>query len=265
MWVPSLVPASIDGPGRATTHKGRPCAHRTVWYYVQPLFQDDPEGLQLGIGGGSVGRFIALEGIEGSGKTLQLSLLSDEFKRRNIPIVVTREPGGTPFGSRLRRILLESGGPGREAEAELLLYLADRFQHLAEVIEPALRQGRTVLCDRYHAATLAYQGYARGIGFPLVDKLARALRIRMPDLTLILDLEVESGLARARRRNAVEGNQAWGRFEAETMRFHRRVREGYRQLAEREPDRITLVDASGNPQQTLKKLLAELEGKALIG
>ena len=95
-----------------------------------------------------MGRFIALEGIEGSGKTLQLSLLSEEFKRRGIPIVVTREPGGTPFGSRLRRILLESEGPGREAEAELLLYLADRFQHLAEVIEPALRQGRTVLCDR---------------------------------------------------------------------------------------------------------------------
>ena len=232
---------------------------------MQPLFQDQPEGLQLGIGGGSVGRFIALEGIEGSGKTLQLSLLSEEFRRRDIPTVVTREPGGTPFGSRLRRILLESRGPGREAEAELLLYLADRFQHLAEVIEPALRQGRTVLCDRYHAATLAYQGYARGIGFSLVDELARPLRIRMPDLTLILDLKVESGLARARRRNAVEGNQAWGRFEAETMRFHRRVREGYRLLAERDPDRITLVDASGDPQETLKKLLSELEGKALIG
>lgn len=212
-----------------------------------------------------MGRFIALEGIEGSGKTLQLKLLSEEFRKRNIPIAVTREPGGTPFGSRLRRILLESEGPGREAEAELLLYLADRYQHLAEVIEPALHEGRTVLCDRYHAATLAYQGYARGIGFSLVDELARPLRIRMPDLTLILDLEVESGLARARRRNTVEGNQAWGRFEAETMRFHQRVREGYRLLARREPDRITLVDASGSPQETFVRLLARLEEKALIG
>ena len=229
------------------------------------MFQDEAEGLLLDIGGGPVGRFIALEGIEGSGKTLQLRLLSEAFKRRNIPIVVTREPGGTPFGSRLRRILLESEGPSREAEAELLLYLADRFQHLAEVIEPALQQGRTVLCDRYHAATLAYQGYARGIGFSLVDELARPLRIRMPDLTLILDLGVESGLARARKRNADEGHQAWGRFEAETMRFHRRVREGYRLLADRDPDRISLVDASGNPQETLQKLLAELEGNALIG
>ena len=219
----------------------------------------------LGIGGGPVGRFIALEGIEGSGKTLQLKLLSEEFKRRNIPIVVTREPGGTPFGSRLRRILLESKGPSREAEAELLLYLADRFQHLAEVIEPALQQGRTVLCDRYHAATLAYQGHARGIGFTLVDELSRPLRIRMPDLTLILDLDVESGLARARRRNAAEGSQDWGRFEAETMRFHRRVRQGYRLLAKRDPDRVSLIDASGSPDETLRELLAELETKALIG
>jgi len=229
------------------------------------LFQDEPKGLQLGTGGGPVGRFIALEGIEGSGKSLQLKLLSEEFKRRGIPIVVTREPGGTPFGSRLRRVLLESRGPGREAEAELLLYLADRFQHLAEVIEPALQQGRTVLCDRYHAATLAYQGHARGIGFSVVDELAHPLRIRMPDLTLILDLDVESGLARARRRNAVEGSQAWGRFEAETMRFHRRVREGYRLLAERDSDRVSLVDASGNPQEILARLLAELEEKSLIG
>ena len=219
----------------------------------------------LGIGGGPVGRFIALEGIEGSGKTLQLKLLSEEFRRRNIPTLVTREPGGTPFGARLRRVLLESNGPAREAEAELLLYLADRFQHLAEVIEPALRQGRTVLCDRCHAATLTYQGFARGIGFALIDQLARPLRIRMPDLTLILDLEVESGLARARRRNAVDGSQAWGRFEAETMRFHRRVREGYRLLARRDPDRISLVDASGNPHETLERLLARLEEKALIG
>ena len=217
-----------------------------------------------GIGRKPVGGLVALEGIEGSGKTLQLKLLSQALNRLSLPICVTHEPGGTRFGSKLRDILLDSNGPSREAKTELLLYLADRYQHLVEVIEPALAQGQIVLCDRYHVATLAYQGYARGIGLPTVKELSRHLGIRMPDLTLILDLNVEQSLARARERNIAEDNQAFGRFEAEGIEFHRRVREGYRLLAIGDPERISLIDASLEPQQILTKLLFSLKDRGII-
>ena len=210
------------------------------------------------------GKFITLEGIEGSGKSVQLHLLEEELKKRKVRFLITQQPGGTPFGKEVRQILLQREGAQREPTAELLLYLADRYQHLKEVIEPSLTQGLHVLCDRYHDATLAYQGHARGLGFPMVDQLAKILALRIPDLTLVLDLEVEIGLKRARARNQKENSENWGRFEAEDLDFHRRVKEGYQLLVQREPDRVLMVDASGTPEEVFKKLLGLLEERGII-
>ena len=210
------------------------------------------------------GKFITLEGIEGSGKSVQLHLLEEELKKRKVRFLITQQPGGTPFGKEVRQILLQREGAQREPTAELLLYLADRYQHLKEVIEPSLTQDLHVFCDRYHDATLAYQGHARGLGFPMVDQLAKILALRIPDLTLVLDLEVEVGLKRARARNQKENSETWGRFEAEDLDFHRRVKEGYQLLVQREPDRVLPVDASGTPEEVFKKLLGLLEERRII-
>jgi dTMP kinase len=210
------------------------------------------------------GKFITLEGIEGSGKSVQLHLLEEELKKRKVRFLITQQPGGTPFGKEVRQILLQREGAQREPTAELLLYLADRYQHLKEVIEPSLTQDLHVFCDRYHDATLAYQGHARGLGFPMVDQLAKILELRIPDLTLVLDLEVEVGLKRARARNQKENSETWGRFEAEDLDFHRRVKEGYQLLVQREPDRVLPVDASGTPEEVFKKLLGLLEERGII-
>ena len=209
-------------------------------------------------------KFITLEGIEGSGKTLQLSLLEEEFRRRGVRFVSTQQPGGTPFGQELRQILLRADGPEREPLAELLLYLADRHHHLKEVIEPALLEGQHVICDRYHDATLAYQGYARGVGFETVDRLAEILELRIPDLTFVFDLEVGMGLERARQRNVSERSELWGRFEAEALDFHRRVREGYRLISQNDPERVFLIEASGPPAQVFASVSQILENKGLF-
>ena len=208
------------------------------------------------VGSSKPGQFITLEGIEGSGKSRQLNLLEKELNRLGLSFTRAQQPGGTPFGEEVRRVLLHKDGAGREPESELLLYLADRYQHLKEVIEPALETGFHVVCDRYHDATLAYQGHARGIGFDLIDRLAEILELRTPDLTLVLDLEVQLGLKRAIERNHRENQEKWGRFEAEDLSFHQKVREGYQLLAQREPERVLLVDASGDPDTVFKKLLA---------
>ena len=210
------------------------------------------------------GKFITLEGIEGSGKSLQASLLAEELKRRQVPFLLTHQPGGTSFGRELREVLLNREGPGREPMSELLLYLADRYQHLQEVIEPALTRGEILICDRYHDATLAYQGYARGIGLDVVARLSGPLQLRTPDLTLILDLEVETGLSRARERNRQRQEEGLGRFESEGLDFHARVREGYRVIASREPGRVLLLDASGTPQPLFQKILAVLEQRGML-
>ena len=198
------------------------------------------------------GIFITLEGTEGSGKSLQIERICDRLAQEGIDYLRTLEPGGTEFGREIRRVLLTSGGSLREPVAELLLYLSDRYQHLRQKIEPALDQGRVVVSDRYHDATLAYQAYARGIGFELVDGLAELLNIRKPDLTLIFDVDIETGLNRARLRNQAEQSNM-GRFEDEDLSFHRRVQEGYRLLAQREPERIRLIDASGSPGEVFQR------------
>lgn len=188
-------------------------------------------------------KLITFEGIEGSGKTTQLELLARDLEGRGIALVRAREPGDTPLGREIRRVLLAQGGPKLSPVSEMLLYLADRCQHLADVIEPALAAGKLILCDRYQDATLAYQGAGRGIDLATIEKVAALLEIRPPDLTILLDLPVEAGLARARRRN-VAARSLEVRFEEEEYSFHNRVRQCYLELARKNPNRFVVIDST---------------------
>ncbi len=204
--------------------------------------------------------FITFEGIEGSGKSLQVDRCRAYLLELGIDCLATREPGGTDFGRAVRRVLLSTNGCPRESLCELLLYLADRCQHLKEVIEPALRKGLWVISDRYQDATRAYQGAARGIPDAEVESLSRQLGIIEPDKTILLDLDPEEGLSRARMRNiASQSTAAEGRFEAEDISFHTRVREAYLALAGRCPQRIHVVDALGTPDEVFSRIARLLD------
>lgn len=199
--------------------------------------------------------FITFEGIEGSGKSLQIARAYDYVQRKRLKCILTREPGGTDFGLALRKVLLGTDGCHREPWCELLLYLADRYQHLKEVIEPAITNSFVVLSDRYQDATRAYQGAARGIPLPDIEAAAKVMGIIEPDKTILLDLEPETGLMRARRRNAAsETAAAEGRFEAEDLEFHKRVRDAYLDLARQWPRRIHIVDADGTPDEVFSRI-----------
>lgn len=192
------------------------------------------------------GRFITFEGIEGCGKTTQIRLAGDFLRDRGIPVVVTEEPGGTALGEGLRSILLTRKAFDLCREAELFLFLADRAQHVRELIRPALQEGRWILCDRFSDATLAYQGFGRGMDTEFVrrmcDLASGSLR---PDMTLLFDLPVEAGLRRALERVAGSGNGTpEDRFEREALGFHEKVRDGYLHLAKTEPDRFCVIDGS---------------------
>jgi len=203
------------------------------------------------------GMFVTLEGVEGCGKSTQMDLLARRLAERGVPHVCTREPGGTPFGQEVRRILLNPQGPPRAPLAELLLYLADRVQDLHQQIRPALAEGKIVLCDRYHDATIAYQGFGRGIPRPTIDALAAPLGLQTPDLTLLLDLPPREALARARRRNKSDARaRTESRFDDEALAFHQRVQEGYRQLVREEPERFAVIPAQGSPEQIFALLFA---------
>jgi dTMP kinase len=209
------------------------------------------------------GFFVTFEGIEGSGKTTQITRLAEKLQAAAEPVLVTREPGGSILGRRLRSILLEDAATGIERAAETLLYAADRVQHLHDVVEPALSRGTHVLCDRYLDATLAYQGYARGVDLDYIREIHRRPPLDLrPDRTILLDLDPEIGLDRARRRNDDLGlDQAEGRFEREGLDFHRRVRDGYLALAEDDPFRFRIVAAEGGPgtvESRVADLLADL-------
>jgi dTMP kinase len=202
------------------------------------------------------GLFLTFEGIEGSGKSLQVSLLARRLRDSGASVVVTREPGGTRLGKRLRTLLLETSGEPVAPRAELLLYVADRIQHLLEVVEPALDRGDVVLCDRYADATLAYQGYGRLLPLDSIEELHQRPPLgRKPARTVLLDLDPEAGLARARLRDSkIAGAAAEGRMEAESLDFHRRVREGYLAIARMEPDRFRVVHGIGSPEEVQRKV-----------
>ncbi len=205
------------------------------------------------------GRFITFEGIEGSGKSSQITLLTEYLRLKQRVVTLTREPGGTPIGDQVRKVLLDPANKALDPQAELLLYAASRAQHLTEVIRPALASGMVVLCDRFSDATIAYQGYGRGLDLDMIHELDRLVTAGLrPDLTLVLDVEVSVGLARARGRNDQQGLGAEARFENEALAFHERVRQGYLALAREAPDRMKIVDAALPPlrvQETIRELV----------
>lgn len=194
--------------------------------------------------------FITFEGIEGTGKSTQIALLKARLEAQGKSVLVTLEPGGSRIGTELRRVLLSLENRDLCARAELFLYLADRAQHVAQVVRPALEAGQIVLCDRFADSTVAYQAYGRGLDAELLHSLnTLAVDGLWPQLTILLDLAPEVGLARAVARNTAEGKTvAEGRFEAESLAFHGRVRQGYLAWAKRFPQRIRTVDASGTPE-----------------
>ncbi|HWR04072.1 MAG TPA: dTMP kinase [Humidesulfovibrio sp.] len=194
--------------------------------------------------------FITFEGIEGTGKSTQIELLKAHLETQGRRVLVTLEPGGSRIGAELRRVLLSLENRDLCARAELFLYLADRAQHVAQVVRPALEAGQVVLCDRFVDSTVAYQAYGRGLDADMLHGLnSLAVDGLWPDLTILLDLEAEVGLTRAVARNQAEGKTvAEGRFEAESLAFHDRVRQGYKAWAARFPQRIRSVDASGTPE-----------------
>lgn len=203
------------------------------------------------------GWFITFEGGEGTGKTTQIRSLASHLEALGHTVIVTREPGGTPVAEAARAVLLD---PALEplGLSELFLLEAARHDHVERVVRPALKRGEVVLCDRYADSSTVYQGMVRGIGVERVEELnALATGDLDPDLTLVLDLDPEAGVTRARSRNAT-GDGSESRLDDEPAEFHRRVREGFLNLAERHPDRVHVVDAAGDPETVFRRLLAEL-------
>lgn len=189
------------------------------------------------------GVFIALEGIDGTGKSTQHRLLAQYLAKCGYKVNATREPGGTPVGEKIRNILLASDTGKLAPLAELTLMYAARAQHLEEVVRPALRRGEIVLSDRFSDASMAYQGYGRKLGAATVRAIDQIIcGPTKPDLTLVLDLAPRTALARARGRE-VRQKSRHGRFEVQGLNFHKRVRRGYLTIAKQEPERVKLVDA----------------------
>jgi dTMP kinase len=208
------------------------------------------------------GRFITLEGGEGVGKSSQLTLLADALRNAGYTVVTTREPGGTPGAEEIRALLV-NGEPGRwDPMSELLLFAAARHEHVRQKIAPALARGEWVLCDRFADSTMAYQGYGHQLGRePCETAHKLAIGNFQPDLTLVLDLPVEAGMRRATSR----GN-AGNRYEGMAVEFHRRVRDGFLEIARREPARCCVIDASGVPldvQAAIRRTVAERLGVSL--
>jgi dTMP kinase len=205
------------------------------------------------------GLLITLEGIDGSGKSTQLRLLADYLKKRGLPVKITREPGGTREGEQIRGILLSSETRRLDSLAELLLMYAARAQHLAEVVKPALQRGQIVISDRYNDASLAYQGYGRQLGTETVRAFDRVVCGKLqPDLTLLLDLPARQASRRAQKR-AEAYNSDRGRFEAAGVKFHERVRAGYRALARQEPRRVKLIRADRPVGQVQAEIRQQVE------
>ncbi len=200
--------------------------------------------------------FITLEGPEGSGKTSKIPPLADFIRQKGYKVLATREPGGTAIGDQVRAILTDLANTHMTPRAEVLLFQAARAQLVEQVIRPALQAGEVVICDRYADSTLAYQGYGQGGDLEQIASLVHfATGGLKPDLTLLLDLEVEEGL----RRKQINGVE-WNRLDAYALAYHQRVRQGYLELAQKEPERWVIVDASQPPdavQSNLCQIVAE--------
>lgn len=195
------------------------------------------------------GLFISLEGIEGTGKSTQTRILADAIRESGREVVLTVEPGGTDISRAIRGLLLDVNHGAMDAMTELLLYAAARRQHMAELILPALGRGAVVVTDRFSDSTVAYQGYARGLDMSLIQKLDGMVTGGMrPNLTLLLDMDVETGLRRNKGAGKVD------RLELEDVAFHKRVREGFLSIAKAEPARVKVIDASGSLDDVARKI-----------
>jgi dTMP kinase len=214
------------------------------------------------------GKFITFEGLDGCGKSTQLEKLAAVLRAQHLPVVVTREPGGTPTGEKIRHLLLDTGTSALAPLAELALMFASRAQHIKEVIQPALGEGRIVLCDRFTDSSEAYQGGGRKLGSEPVLALHHSLCGDLqPDLTVLMDSDPVMSVERARRRNkaSAPGKRTQhdeNRFEQESRAFFGRVRNAYLAIADREPQRVVVVDARGTPDKT-HKLIKEVVGRKL--
>ena len=212
-------------------------------------------------------KFITFEGIEGSGKSTQMRLVAQYLKERNIPLLITREPSGTDIGRKIGDILFNREHYYMCAETEVFLFCAARAQHVREMIMPAINQNKVVLCDRFSDATYAYQGAARGLNPEFIklinDYSSMSLK---PDLTLLFDLPVETGLKRATDRdNLLKDSSSSDRFEKESLNFHNKVREGYLDILKNEPARVRLIDAARDIdtiQQEVLRHIVEFIGQA---
>jgi dTMP kinase len=205
------------------------------------------------------GLFVTFEGPDGSGKSTQARLLAERLRQRGRDVLESVEPGGTPIGQQIRRILLDPANKELTPTAELLLMFAARAQNVEQWILPALQQGKIVISDRFTDSSIAYQGSGRGLGWDKVLELGRiTCQGLVPDLTLCIDIDTETGLARALGRGSTEG-AAELRFEEQTIEFHHKVREAYRELARREPERFRLIDGSGTRQEVAARVSHEFD------
>jgi len=201
--------------------------------------------------------FISFEGIEGSGKTTQIHHVDKFFQNNGQDCVITREPGGTRIGEKIRAILLDPASKDMDPLTELLLYTADRAQHIKEFVSPFLSADKMVLCDRFYDATVVYQGFARGLDIGLIDKLHNLLFENLkPDITILLDLPPEKGLSRAWKQiETGDRENVESRFEEEKLSFHNKVRSGYLELARLEPGRFRVIDASMDENQVRNEII----------
>jgi len=198
--------------------------------------------------------FITLEGIDGCGKSTQRDMLAEQLKARGFEVVVTREPGGTAISEDIRRVMISDASLHIAPTTELLLYVAARAQHVAELIRPSLQAGKIVISDRYTDSTVAFQGYGRGFELSIVDELNRfATGGLKPDLTIVFDLDPE--IARTRSRTRPVGGLL-GAFDDQHNEFHQRMREGYLEIARNNPSRVQVVDASGSTEHTHSLVMA---------
>ncbi|MFN2106761.1 MAG: dTMP kinase [Candidatus Promineifilaceae bacterium] len=206
--------------------------------------------------------FITLEGPEGSGKSTQALMLAQFLSDNGFSVVTTREPGGTSIGYQIRGVLHDVANEEMESETEFLLYSASRAQLVREVIRPALLESKVVLCDRYADSSIAYQGYGRGLDLDTLLAVTEfATGGLVPDLTLLLDIDVEQGLSRR-----IDGDEEMNRLDLQEIAFHQRVREGYHQLAAAGPERWVLVDAGRRPeeiQRDLRRIVLERLGESV--
>jgi dTMP kinase len=211
------------------------------------------------------GRFVTFEGLDGCGKSTQAERLAVALRAQGLSVVVTREPGGTDTGEKIRHLLLDTATSSLSPQAELALMFASRAQHIKEVIQPALAEGRVVLCDRFTDSTEAYQGGGRKLGSEPVLEMHRILCGDLqPELTILMDSDVAASVERARRRNKTHASRTKSdenRFEQENRAFFGRVRTAYLAIAAREPERVVVVDARGTAQETHAQIMEVVRRK----